>query len=177
MDLIAEARVPFPRAVVFACYRDKMADLLPYLESVRKIDVTSRDEQEGTRTVKLVNVWHGGGDIPAAARAFVSEAMMSWTDTATWTEADYVCHWVIKTHAFTEAVSCEGWNTFHEDGPDATRITMKGSIEIDTKKVKGVPGFLAGKVAKTVEEMLKTKIQPNFVEVTKAITQHLEKTK
>ncbi len=53
---------------------------------------------------------------------------------------------------------------------------MKGAIEIDLKKIKGVPGFLAGKVAKTVEEMLKTKIQPNFVEVTKAITQHLEKT-
>jgi hypothetical protein len=125
--------------------------------------------------VRLVNIWHGGGEIPAAARAVVSEAMLTWTDTATWSEDDFTCSWVIKTHAFTEAVTCSGTNTFFEDGT-GTRIEMRGAITIDAKKIKGIPGFLAGGVGRTVEELLKTKIQPNFVEVTNAIARHLEKT-
>ena len=59
MQLRADAKLPFPRPQVFAAYRDKLVDLLPYLPNVRKIDVKSRDENG--KTVKLLNVWHGGG--------------------------------------------------------------------------------------------------------------------
>jgi hypothetical protein len=171
MELTADARLPFPRPVVFAAYRDKLTDLLPFLPNVRGIEVKSRTEEGGV--IRLVNEWHGGGEIPAAARAFLSESMLSWTDRAEWNESTWTCAWTIETHAFTEAVTCRGTNRFIEaDG--ATRLEIRGTLSIDAKKIKGVPGLFAGKVGKTVEELLVNKIQPNLVEVSRGLGKYLE---
>ena len=56
MDLSADARLSFPRPVVFSAYRDRLSELLPFLPNVRRIEVKSRVE-EGLVT-KLVNEWH-----------------------------------------------------------------------------------------------------------------------
>jgi len=66
-------------------------DLLPYLPNIRRIEIKKR-EQEGS-VVKFVNVWHGGGDIPTVARAFLSESMLAWTDFATWRQDAFECDW------------------------------------------------------------------------------------
>lgn len=172
MELRADARLPFPRPKVFAAYRDHLVDLLPYLPNVRSIEVKTRKE-EG-KIVRLLNVWHGGGEIPAAARAVLSEAMLTWDDEATWNEEDFTCEWNIRTHAFTEAVKCTGKNRFVEKDGETT-LEIRGTIEIDAKKIKGVPGFLAGKVGKTVADFLVNKIQPNLVETAKGLQKYLEK--
>jgi len=172
MELRADAHIPFPRDVVFAAYRDDIQKVLAYLPNVRSIEVKSRKD-DGPRA-DLVNIWHGGGEIPAAARAFLSDAMLSWTDYATWDGDKLTCHWRIETHAFTEAVTCEGMNTFKDDGAGKTLMEMRGAITIDAKKIKGVPGFLASKVGRTVEEFLGNKIQPNLVETAKGLTKYLE---
>lgn len=171
MELRADATIPFPRATVFAAYRDNILELLPYLPNVRGIEVKSREEKDGK--VSFVNVWKGGGDIPAAARAFVSEKMLSWDDIATWDESDFTCKWVIKTHAFADAVDCHGGNRFIEKGEGTTILEIRGTLVIDAKKIPGVPGFLAGKVGKTVEEMLVNKIQPNLVSTAEGLGKFL----
>ena len=171
MQLRADAKLPFSRPEVFAAYRDKLPELLPYLPNVRKIDVKSREEDG--KITKLLNVWHGGGEIPAAARAVLSEAMLTWDDQATWNEEDFTTTWVIKTHAMTEAVKCEGTNRYLEENGQ-TVLEIRGVLEIDAKKIRGVPGFLAGKVGKTVEEFLIGKIQPNLVETVKGLQKYLE---
>ena len=171
MKLEADAVIPFPRDVVFAAYRDDLVKLLPWLPNVRGIEVKSRTE-DGPIT-KLVNVWRGGGEIPAAARAFLSEAMLSWDDHATWNADAWTTDWRIETHAFSEAVSCSGRNRFFEkDG--GTVLEIRGELVIDAKKIKGVPGLLAGKVSKIVEEMLASKIRPNLVETGRGLTSYLK---
>ncbi|HEY8039418.1 MAG TPA: hypothetical protein VIF15_06475 [Polyangiaceae bacterium] len=172
MELHADARIPFARDVVFAAYRDDITKVLAYLPNVRSIDCTKRTEDGPI--ISLVNIWHGGGEIPAAARAVLSESMLSWTDYATWDAAKLICDWRIETHAVTEAVECKGRNTFYEDGPGKTLVEIRGRIEIDAKKIRGVPGFLAGKVGRTVEEFLGNKIAPNLIETARGITQYLE---
>jgi hypothetical protein len=171
MDLVADAKLPFPRPVVFAAYRDKLPELRQYLPNVRDIEVKSRKE-EG-HIVDFVNIWHGGGEIPAAARAVLSEAMLSWTDYAHWDESKWTCDWRIETHAFTEAVSCRGTNTFSDDGTGTT-LQIRGKIEIDAKKIRGVPSLLAGKVGRTIEEFLGNKIRPNLIEVTQGLRKYLD---
>jgi len=174
MQLRADAKLPFPRAKVFEAYRDKLVELLPYLPNVRSIDVKSREETgENGKIVKMLNVWHGGGEIPAAARAVLSEAMLTWDDHATWNEEDFTTAWTIKTHAMTDAVKCEGSNRYIEEG-GSTVLEIRGVLEIDAKKIRGVPGFLAGKVGRTVEEFLIGKIQPNLVETVKGLQKYLE---
>jgi hypothetical protein len=172
MELRADARLPYPRDLVFATYRDDITKVLAYLPNVRNIEVKSQKE-EGPLS-ELVNIWHGGGEIPAAARAVLSESMLSWTDYATWNREKLRCDWRIETHAFTEAVHCAGFNVFLEDGPGKTLLEIRGVLEIDARKIRGVPGFLAGKIGRTVEEFLGHKIQPNLVETVRGLTRYLE---
>ena len=99
MDLRADARIPFPREIVFAVYRDDIVKVVPYMTNVQSIEVRSR--KDDGPNVTFVNEWKGGGEIPAAARAVLSEAMLSWTDYATWNSDALTCDWRIETHALT----------------------------------------------------------------------------
>jgi hypothetical protein len=172
MEISADARIPFSREIVFAAYRDEIHDLLPYLPNVRGIDVKSR--KDNGPIAEFVNEWRGGGDVPAALRAVLSESVLSWTDYATWNADNLVCDWRTQTHAFTDAIQCHGRNTFIDDGVDRTLLEIRGSLEIDPKKIRGVPGFLAGKVARSIEEFLVGKIQSNLVETAKGLAKYLE---
>jgi hypothetical protein len=172
MEIRADARIPFSREIVFAAYRDEIIDLLPYLPNVRGIEVKSRKETGSV--VEFVNEWRGGGDIPAALRAVLSDSVLSWTDYATWRGDDMVCDWRTQTHAFTDAVLCRGSNAFLDDGLDRTLLEIRGSLEIDAKKIRGVPSFFAGKVGRAVEEFLVGKIQSNLVETAKGLAKYLE---
>jgi hypothetical protein len=171
MLLSAGSTLRFPRPVVFATYRDHLADLVDFLPNIRAIDVKRRTDS-GSRT-ELLNEWHGGGEIPAAARAFLSESMLSWSDHATWDESEWTCAGRIETHAFTEAVSCSGKNRFVEvDG--GTRLEIEGELVIDGGKLKGVPKLLSKKVAATVEDLLVKKITPNLLSVGDGLVKYLE---
>jgi len=172
MELRADARLPFPRLTVFRAYRDRILDTVQFLPNVKRIEVKST-ETTGDIT-HIVNVWHGGGEIPRAVQAVVSDAMLSWTDRATWDEKAFTCEWKIETHAMTEAVSCAGKNQFLEDG-DGTLLQIRGELTIDATKLRGVPGFLASKVGKALEDFLGKRIQPNLVEVSGALGKLLEK--
>ncbi|MBI3202880.1 MAG: hypothetical protein HYZ29_15175 [Myxococcales bacterium] len=171
MLLTADASLLFPRPVVFAAYRDHLADLVEFLPNIRRIEVERR--QDRGSVTELLNQWHGGGEIPAAARAFLSESMLSWSDYATWNEAEWACDWRIETHAFTEAVNCAGKNRFVEiDG--GTRLEIRGALTIDGGKLKGVPKLLSKRVASTVEDLLVKKITPNLLSVSDGLQKYLE---
>jgi hypothetical protein len=171
MLISADVRLPFPRSLVYTTYRDKLAEVVPYLHNVRGIEVKSRQEKDGL--IYLTNEWHGGGEIPAAARAVLSDAMLSWTDFATWNEANFSTDWRIQTHAFTEAVHCRGKNLFLPDG-NGTLIQSRGELRIDTNQIHGVPHFLAGMVAGMVEDFLSKKIAPNLQQFGEAVCRYLE---
>jgi hypothetical protein len=172
MDILADARIPFPRRIVFRAYRDEIVQLLPYLPNVRSIEIKSRKEEGGV--VEFVNEWRGGGDIPGPIRAVLSESVLAWTDYAAWHADAMRCDWRTETHAFTEAVSCKGSNRFVAEGDGATLLEIRGGLTIDAKKIRGVPSFVAGKVGRMVEEFLVAKIQSNLVETAKGLARYLE---
>ena len=170
MQISSDAIIHFPRGLVYSTYRDKLADLLPYLPNIRSIEVKKR-EQEG-QLIRMVNVWHGGGDIPAVARAFLSESMLAWTDYAVWREEAFECDWRTETHAFTEAVASKGVNRYFEvEG--GTRLEIRGDLTIDAARIKGVPRLLAGKVGRAVEEFLVKTISRNLLDVSKGLERYL----
>jgi hypothetical protein len=172
MEIHADAHIPFPRDVVYKAYRDDIAKLLPYLPNVRSLEVKSRQDN-GTLS-EIVMVWQGGGEIPGAFRAFLSESMLSWTDYATWDSQALRCDWRTETHALTEAVHSRGANVFLDEGPGTTVLQMRGTFEIDPKKIRGVPGFLATKIGKALEEFLGGKIEPNLIETAMGLTRYLQ---
>lgn len=174
MEIRCDAVIPFPRPLVYSTYRDKLVELLPYLPNIRNIEIKERKELDGE--VRFVNVWHGGGEIPAIARAFVSESMLSWTDIATWHEAEFTTDWRVEPHSFREAVTSKGMNRYEErDGK--TRLEIRGDLTIDAHKIRGVPRLLAGKVSSTVEEFMVKLVGQNLLDVSKGVTRFLEERK
>ena len=171
MLLSADLRIPFPRDLVYATYRDKLIELLPYLPDVRGVTIKSRRD-EGAK-IYCVYEWHGGGEIPMAARAILNESMLSWTEHDLWNEAEFGLEWRIETHAFTAAVSCAGKNRFIADG-NTTVIESRGELKIDPTQIKGVPSFLANGVARVVEDFLGKKIEPNLRQMSEGVRHYLE---
>ena len=170
MLLSVDTVVPFPRSLVYTTYRDHLIALIPYLPNVRTIEIKSRQTEGGL--LQSVNEWHGGGEIPVAARAILSEDMLSWTEYNTWNEADFTLEWHIQTHAFTEAVCCAGKNRFYAEG-DTTRIESRGKLVIDPHQIRGMPSFLTGGIAHVVEEFLSSKIKPNLLQMGEGVSQYL----
>ena len=175
MRIEADSVLPFSREVVFRAYRDDLPKVVEFLPNVRAIEVKKR-EDDGTIS-RLFNVWHGGGDIPAAVRGFLDEKALSWDDHAVWDESTYGCQWSIKTHAFTDAVSSKGETRIIELGPDRTRVQLSGDFAIDLKKFPGVPSFLAGSVGRAVESFLAKQITANLTSTTDALSRYLSKMK
>lgn len=171
MLITVDARIPFPRSLVFATYRDRLDDLVPYLPNIRGVEARSRQEKGGR--LECVNEWHGGGDIPSAARAFLNESMLSWTEFAAWDAGTYTTEWQIQTHAFTEAVRCSGTNRFI-DRNGLTLVESRGELKIDPHKIADVPPFIAGMVSKIVEDFLSKKIGPNLLQMSDGVRMYLE---
>lgn len=172
MYISVDAQIPFPRSLVFETYRDKLQELLPYMDNVHHIEPKSYHQENGR--VICTNEWHGGGDIPTIAKAFIDEQMLSWTEHNIWDEADYSLEWQITTHAFTEAVSCSGKNHFRDRG-DSTMVENRGELVIYPHKIEGIPDFLRSQVAGFVEDLLSQKIGPNLTQMGEGVRQYLEK--
>lgn len=172
MEIRSDAVLPFPRALVFATYRDKLTELSPYLPNVTAIEIRERTDEPPV--VRLTNVWHGAGEIPAVARKMIDERMLTWTDHACWNERDWTCEWRIETHVFTEAIRCRGRNRYVDLDGQSTRLEIRGDLEVDLKQVSAVPRFLAGKVGKTVEQVLVKLITPNLTRVSEGLATYLQ---
>jgi hypothetical protein len=171
MELRADARFAFPPQVVFLAFRDDMPKLLPYLPSVRSIEIASR--KENGPLVENVIEWRGGGDIPAPLRAVLVGSVLSWTDYATWNADELCCDWRTETHAFTQAVRCGAHDRFLEDGPGKTLLEIRGTLEVDGKKLPGVPALFAVRVGRAMEEFLVGKIRSDLVKTVRGLERYL----
>jgi hypothetical protein len=172
MDLRSDAVIAFPKHDVFATYRDETIALSRFLPDVRSVEIRSRKEDGAI--VEVVSDWRGGGDIPAVARAVLSEAMLSWTDNTRWNADTLCCDFRTETRALTDAFRCSGQTTFAEDASGGTRMSVRGTLTIDATKIRGVPGFLAGRVGRAIEDAIGGSIQRNLVATAKALTTLLE---
>jgi hypothetical protein len=172
MLINASVYVPFPLALVYTTYRDRLPELVGQMPSVKQVVLKSR--QENGKTVQQVYEWQGRSDIPGMLKAFLSEDLLSWTDFATWKETEYVTDWQIQPHAFRDAIAWSGQDRYTAEG-DGTRIESKGKLMIDPHRLKGVPFFLTGQVSHMAEEMLGKQAEPNFIEMSKCVKAYLEK--
>jgi hypothetical protein len=171
MKMEVSAEIPFPRMQVFQIYRDKLPELVKYLPNIRSIAQVSRVEEGNV--IKMHNLWKGGGDIPAVVRKFLSEDLLQWDDHATWYSDSVTCDWRTVVPSFKDAVDSAGKNRYDELGPNLTRLTITGHLNVDAKKVKGVPGFLAGTIGPAIEAFLVNSIKPNLISVAKGVGDYL----
>jgi hypothetical protein len=173
IKISVDSQVSFSRDLVYATYRDKLMELGPYLPNVRSLQLKSRQGEE--RLVRLVLEWHGGGDIPAAARSLLSEELFTWTEYDLWDNNEFTVDWRIETHAYREAVFCAGKNRFLERG-NCTLVESRAEVRIDLSAVHGVSPFLLSQLVHLVEELLSKKIEPNLMQMGQSVQKYLEQT-
>ncbi len=173
MNISTDTHIPFSRQLVYTTYRDKLTELVRYIPDIRYIKEKTRYRDNGL--IHTVNEWYGGGEIPLAARAILSEDMLSWVEYNTWDESNFTLEWQLETRAFTDAVSCAGKNSFIEDG-NATKIQSRGELRIDPNKIQGAPSFIVGQIASVVEEFLVSRITPSLLQMSEGVRKYLEQT-
>jgi len=171
MRFTSTSTIAHPRAEVFAAYRDRLPEIVAYMDDISKIVVLSR-EADGA-IVKLHNEWHSAREVPKVAQAFIKPDQLQWDDHATWDASAFTCHFDIKTRAFREAVHCTGTNRFVEDG-DVTKVVLEGDFEVDVKQIPGVPRLLAGRIAPQIEKFIVQLIQPNLEKTNQAVGTFLD---
>jgi hypothetical protein len=172
MDIKADVSLPYPRERVFTAYRDRLAELLPFLPNLRGLEIKKREERGAA--LYQVNYFKGGGDIPAAARSVLREDMLTWTDHATWDQERWRCDWRTEVHAFPGALESSGANSFFET-PAGCRIEFRGKLTCDASRIPAVPKLLARSINGTIEKIFVGKIAENLVEVGKGIGKLLAK--
>jgi hypothetical protein len=172
MKIAADKRVPFPRPLVFAAFRDRLSALMERSSNARLSGVRVRDEAGSL--VRVISDWQGGAVVPAAVRGIVTPSMLVWSSQARWDGGAFVCDWAVFASAFLpEAVRCSGRTSFLAEGEGETTIQVLGTVATDGRKLPGVPSFLASKVGRSVDEFLVEKIHSNFAEAAAAIREQL----
>jgi hypothetical protein len=171
MKIEADARISFPRELVFSTYRDRLPELVPHLPNIKRITVQKRDDEGGVS--KLLNLWEAKGEIPKVAQPIIKPEMVAWLDHAKWNQNDWTCEWRTEPRMFTESIRCEGKNQYVVDGGE-TILQIRGVLEIDLKGVPGVPKFLAGKVAPIVEKFIVDLLRPNLISVAGGLEKFLQ---
>ncbi len=166
MKIEADSRVTFPRELVFSTYRDRLPELVPFLPNITAIDVKEREDAPGGEEgiSRLLNLWRAEGEIPKVATALIKPEMVAWLDHARWDANEWTCEWRVEPKFFTDNVQCQGKNRFVADG-DTTVLELRGNLDIDLKGVKGVPSFLAKRIAPQVEKFIVALLTPNLIRV------------
>lgn len=172
MEIKIDVPLAFPRDLVFATYRDNLAEIADQMPDVVGVSVRRSEEQPGE--VRVIGDWRGGSEIPAFARRFVRESMLSWTDYQTWKEANLTSEWRIDVRVFPGAVTVTGTTSFVDSGA-GSRIEFRGDLRCDLTKVPGVPRFLARSLNATAEKFVIGKMSNNLAAVGKAVGQILER--
>ncbi len=172
MRIHSESLIPHPRDEVYLAYRDRLSEVAAYIPDVQEIRVLAREEGDGT--VRLHNLWVADREVPSFARAFIKPDMMCWDDHADWSDAESLVRWQLHIRAFSEAVTCEGTNSFHATEDGATRVLLEGALHIDLAKVRGVPRLMAGRLGPKVERFIVSLITPNLEKVNEALGAYLD---
>jgi len=172
MKIHSESIIPHPREAVFSTYRDCLPEVASFLPDIESITVLQREDGEGITT--LHNLWVSNADIPSAAQRFLSPEHLQWDDYAQWDHAGFKVTWRLETRVFSEAFSCEGTNTFLEDGAGQTRVVVSGNLALDLSNMPGVPKFIARRLAPQVEAFIVKMITPNLEQVNVAVGMHID---
>ena len=172
MDFNVPQTINHPLDMVYVAYRDRLADMVPYLPNVDELRVESREQTE--RGIALVNFWKVSGGLPRAVRPLFKEGAMTYLDHADWDDAEQRVRWWFEMGMFPEAVDCRGVNYFRPGPTEGTTIVeLTGALTVDLAKVRGVPRFLRG-LAPKVESFVIGRVKPNLTSVGAAVGRFLD---
>lgn len=154
--------VKIPVDEVWGAIRDRLGELVPYLDEIESVTVMERTVL-ADGDVSLVNLWQGKAKFPAVLSSVIKSETLMWTDRARWHEKDRKCTWQIELHFARERTRCTGTTTFEPAlGGKGARITFEGEFSLNAKGLPGVPAILESTVAAAAESFVTSLIPGNF---------------
>ena len=172
MRINSESRIHHPIDLVYRCYRDHLPEVAPYTSDIKEIIVKSREEAE--KGPQIHNIWVADREIPKVAQGLVKPDMLRWDDFAEWDDERQYVDWRINIPSFPDQVKCSGRNAFVADGPNCTKVLLTGELEINVRKIPGVPRLLAGRIAPKIESFIVMLITPNLEKVNQSLERYLD---
>lgn len=170
MKINSESHISHPRATVYAAYRDRLPEVVPYIPDIKEIRVESREQTASG--VKLHNLWIADREIPRMVQNFLKPEMLRWNDYADWNDEKVWCDWTLQIPAFPNNVTCSGRNAFYTDGEN-TRVVLTGNLEINPK-FPGIPRLVASRLAPQIEKFIVMLITPNLERVNQSLGAFLD---
>ncbi|TNF36645.1 MAG: hypothetical protein EP329_04945 [Deltaproteobacteria bacterium] len=172
MDFSFRAQISGPVDRVLVMLRDRLTDLVPFLDTVDAIEEVGR-EVSGPQ-ITITNAWQGNArGVPAFARPFVSRGMTAWRDVAIWDTEQRTVAWTFEPNKFKNLYTCGGLNYIRPVGDETTELEINGSLVIHPEHLP-LPGPLARKFAPRITQWVIGKIQPNLLLVPQAIQKFFE---
>ena len=174
MRFEAEGRVPGATVdEVYPLLRDKLVDLVPFLDNVAAIQELER--KPGAAGPHLLNRWRADpGQVPSLVRGFLKPEMLEWLDHADWNDAERHVDWRIESAVFAGLYTCRGRNRVVAAGGDV-RIVIGGELIVDAGKIPGLPRRLAGTVVPTLEAYLVDRMKPNMASLGTGVARYRDR--
>ena len=160
--------VKFPLDLVWTTIRDRLPELVPYMEDMEKITQIKREDQpEGI--VRLDNLWQANPKLPMLQSLQLKPEMFAWIDRAEWREKSHECHWQIESQYLPDSLECRGLARYEPAiGGRGTRVTFEGQLVISTNNLPGL-AVLDGTLMKGFESLASSLIPKNMRKLTEAV--------
>lgn len=142
-----------PVDALWAVVRDRLPEIVEDVDDVESVVVLERDESDAG-CVRLVNEWVATQRIPDVLVPALGTARIAWIDRAAWDAASHVARWSIDPLTLPDAVECTGATTYEPAmGGRGTRVTVRGSFDLDPAALGGTARALRGPVTALVESI------------------------
>jgi hypothetical protein len=172
MKIRSNSVINHPLETVYAAYRDELPAIAETIPDIRAVRELKREERDGG--VKVHNEWISSARLPPLVDRVVRPEHLRWDDFADWDDVAHTVGWSIKTRVFTQQIRCGGVNRFEAVGDDKTRLVLDGELQIDIRRVPGVPSLLARKISPRLESFFVGLITPNLQKVTVHLERYLD---
>ena len=158
-----------PRAEVWTTIRDRLPEVVPFIEDIESVTVQSR-EKTPDGVVRLVNVWRAKPKLPAIVNNYIKPEMLAWTDRAEYQAKKFECAWRTEPHFFTERIKCSGVTRYEPAlGGRGTKVTFEGDLELSVHNLPGVPAIFESTLARGLETFVTALIPKNFRNLIEAV--------
>jgi hypothetical protein len=148
--------------------RDGLSEIVTLLDDVTRIETIDRQAQlDGS--VRVVNIWHAGGNVPPMIARVLGANTLAWTDRAEWHADGTGCHFRIEPHFMKDSIRCEG-QTQLEDAVNGRSTRLRFTGEFNLERMPGMARMLGGGIGETVERFVADAIAQNLGKLGRALS-------
>lgn len=153
---------------VWVTVRDRLPELVPFMEDMEKITQLKRVElPDGI--VRLDNLWQANPRLPLLQTAHMKPEMFAWIDRAEWRPPSHECSWRIESRFLPESIECWGVTRYQPAlGGRGTRVTIEGQLALTAPNLPGL-AFLDGSLVQGFETLASSLIPKNMRKMTEAV--------